>query len=92
MLHAVHRYFIFFQLMLLNKTAKKASCYKAQYLVLTTVQSALHLTSLTDLFTQTLTRLLCMGSIQPYATINARRLLVHISTTVYCQVLIHTAE
>ena len=33
-----------------------------------------------------------LGSIQPYATINARRLLVHISTTVYRQVLIYTAE
>ena len=32
------------------------------------------------------------GSIQPYAAINARRLLVHMSTTVYCQVLIYTAE
>ena len=29
-----------------------------------------------------------LGSIQPYATINARRLLVHISTTVYSQVLV----
>ena len=33
-----------------------------------------------------------LGSIQPYATINARRLLVHISTSVYSQVLIYTAE
>ena len=33
-----------------------------------------------------------LGSIQPYATINARRLLVHISTTVYSQVLIYTAN
>jgi len=33
-----------------------------------------------------------LGSIQPYATINARRLLVHISITVYSQVLIYTAE
>ena len=33
-----------------------------------------------------------LGSIQPYATTNARRLLVHISTTVYSQVLIYTAE
>ena len=33
-----------------------------------------------------------LGSIQPYATINARRLLLHISTTVYSQVLIYTAE
>ena len=29
-----------------------------------------------------------LGNIQPYAAINARRLLVHISTTVYSQVLI----
>ena len=33
-----------------------------------------------------------MGSIQPYAKINARRLLVHISTTVYSQLLIYSAE
>ena len=33
-----------------------------------------------------------LGSIQPYATINARRLLVHISTTVYSQLLIYSAE
>ena len=33
-----------------------------------------------------------LGSIQPYATINARRLLVHTSTTVYSQVLIYSAE
>ena len=33
-----------------------------------------------------------LGSIQPYATINARRLLVHISTNVYSQVPVHTAE
>ena len=33
-----------------------------------------------------------LRSIQPYATINARRLLIHISTTVYSQVLIYTAE
>jgi len=33
-----------------------------------------------------------LGSIQPYATINARRLLVHISTTVYSQVLIYSAK
>ena len=33
-----------------------------------------------------------LGSIQPYATVNARRLLIHISTTVYSQVLIYTAE
>ena len=32
-----------------------------------------------------------LGSNQPYATRNARRLLVHISTTVYSQVLIYSA-
>ena len=38
------------------------------------------------------TILASLGSIQPYATINAQRLLVHISTTVYSQVLIYSAE
>ena len=33
-----------------------------------------------------------LGSIQPYATINVQRLLVHISTSVYSQVLIYIAE
>ena len=33
-----------------------------------------------------------LGSIQPYATINARMLLVHISTTIYSQVLLYSAE
>ena len=33
-----------------------------------------------------------LGSIQPYATINVRRLLEHIPTTVYNQVLIYTPE
>ena len=33
-----------------------------------------------------------VGSIQPYATINGRRLLVHISTTVYSQVLTQLSE
>ena len=41
---------------------KKASSYIAQYPVLRTVQSALHFTSLTDLFTQTLFRLLLEAS------------------------------
>ena len=38
------------------------------------------------------TILASLGSIQPYATINARRLLIHISNTVYSQVLIYIAE
>ena len=33
-----------------------------------------------------------LGGIQPYAAIKARRLLIHISTTVYSQVLIYIAE
>ena len=40
----------------------KASSYMAQYPVLRTVQSALHFTSLTDLFTQTPSRLLWEAS------------------------------
>ena len=70
---------------------KKASSYIAQYPVLRTAQSALHFTSLTDLYTQ-YTISASLGSIQPYATITARRLLVHISTAVYSQVLIYIAE
>ena len=70
---------------------KKASSYIAQYPVLRTAQSALHFTSLTDLFNQTPSRLL-YESIQPSAAINARRLLVHIAATVYSQVLIYSAE
>ena len=41
---------------------QKASSYIAQYPVLRTVQSALHFTSLTDLFTQTPSRLLWEAS------------------------------
>ena len=59
-----------------------------EYSILRIAQSALKFTFLTDLFTQTPS----LGSIQPYVAINARRLLVHISTTVYSQVLIYTAE
>ena len=69
----------------------KVSSYVGQYPVLRTIQSTLHFTSLTDLFTQTPSQLL-WESVQSYATINVRRLLVHISTTVYNQVLIYTAE
>ena len=72
-------------------TKVKKATYIAQYPVLGTIQSALHFTSLTDLFTQT-TISASRGSIQPYATINVRRLLVYISTTVYSQLLIYTAE
>ena len=43
-------------------TDNKASSYIAQYPVLRTVQSALHFTSLTDLFTQTPSQLLWEAS------------------------------
>ena len=46
----------------LQNITKKASSYIAQYPVLRTVQSALHFTSLTDLFTQTPSRLLWEAS------------------------------
>ena len=69
----------------------KTGSYITQYPVLSTVQSALHFTPLTDLFTQTHISA-SLGSIHPYATINARRLFAHTSTTVYSQILIYTAE
>ena len=47
---------------LVVSTLKKTSSYIAQYPVLRTVQSALHFTSLTDLFTQTPSRLLWEAS------------------------------
>ena len=53
----------------LNKL--KVSSYIAQYPILSIAQSALHVTSLTDLFNQTASQLLSLGTIQPYATINA---------------------
>ena len=70
---------------------KIVSSYIAQYPILRIAQSALYVTSLAYLFNQG-TILTSLGSIQPYAAINAQRLLVHTSTTVYSQVLIYTAE
>ena len=68
----------------------KASSYIAQYPVLRIVQSTLHFTSLTDLFTQTPSGLLWE---HPAICCNyCARLLIHISTTVYSQVLIYSAE
>ena len=73
-----------------KSSAKWVSSYTAQYPVLRTFHSTLHLISLAELFNQTPST--SLGSIQPYATINAQRLLVHISTNVYSQALIYTAE
>ena len=61
---------------------KKASFYIAQYPVLRTIQSAFTL-YFPDRLIHSDTISASLGSIQPYATINARRLLVHISTTYY---------
>ena len=64
----------------------KASSYIAQYPVLRTKRFTLYFPD-RPVHSDT-----SLGSIQPYATINARRLLIHISTTVYSQVFIYTAE
>ena len=67
------------------------SSYIAQIPVLGTVQSDFtlyfHDRPVQSSFVST-----SLGGIQPYATVNARKLLVHISTDVYSQILIHTAE
>ena len=55
----------------------QVSSYIAQYPILRIAQSALHFSSLAVLFNQTQS----LGSMQPYATINARRLLAHTSIT-----------
>ena len=67
---------------------KKASSYIAQYPILRTAQSAFTL-YFPGRLVQSNTISTSLGSIQPYATINVRRLL---STTVYSQLLIYTAE
>ena len=73
-----------------NLIPVKKSSYIAQYPVLRTVQSVLHFTSLTDGFTQD-TISASLGSIQPYATINARKLLVHSKqiTTARTALIVH---
>ena len=55
----------------------KVSSYIAQYPILRIAQSALYFNSLAVPFNQTPSQ----GSIQPYAAINARRVLAHISIT-----------
>ena len=47
---------------ILTKSKVKAGSYIVQYPVLRTVQSALHFTSLTDMFTQTPFQVLCEAS------------------------------
>ena len=65
----------------------KGSFYIAQYPVRWTAQSALHfLPSLTDLFIPT------PFSASPGSILARQQLITHISTTVYSQVLIYTAE
>ena len=55
----------------------KVSSYVAQYPILRIAQSALHFTSLSVIFNQTPS----LGSMQPYAAINTRRVLAHIAIT-----------
>ena len=70
---------------------KKVSSYIALYPVLRTAQSAFTLYfPVRPVQSDTIST--SLGSIQPYATINARMLLVHISTTVYSQILIQLSE
>ena len=70
---------------------KKLRSYIAQCPVLLTVQSTFTL-YVPSRPVQSNTVSTSLGSIQPYATITARRLLVYISTTVYSQVFIYAAD
>ena len=72
-----------------NKGMVKVSFYIAQYPVRWTAQRALHFPPLADLFIPTPTRFSWKHS--SHAAI-AQRLFTHMSTTVYGQVLIYTAE
>ena len=58
----IHKYICLVRKTIVVRVKKKASSDIAQYPVLRTVQSALHFTSLTDLFTQTPSRLLWEAS------------------------------
>ena len=71
---------------LLNKQTLRS--YIAQYPVLRTVLYTLFPD--TPVHSDTISA--SLGSIQPYDTINVRRLLVHISASIYSQVLIYIAE
>ena len=79
----------FIQLYAFKKVKVKFSSYIVQYPILRIAQSAFHFQ---DRPVQPDTISTSLGSIQPYATINARRLLVHISTTVNSQVFIQLSE
>ena len=74
-----------------SSNIKKIRSDIARYQVLRTVQSARHFTSLADVFNRTLSQILLEAS-SHMLHINARKLVVHISTTVYCQIFIYTAE
>ena len=69
------------------RNIKKASSYIAQYPVLRTTQNAFTL-YFPDRPVHSDTISASLGSIQPYTAINARRLLIHTSTTVYSQAFI----
>ena len=72
------------------KSKLKLSSYVAQYPVLDC--SKRFTLYFPDRPVQSDTISTSLGSIQPHATSNARKLLVHISTTVYSQVLIQLSE
>ena len=72
---------------------KKGSFYIAQYPVRWTAQSVVHLLpSLADLFIPTPTRLQREAFYTSHAAITRNDYITHISTTVYSQILIYTAE
>ena len=87
-----------FYLQIMVTTVKKVSSYIAQYPVIRTVQSVLHFTSLTDLFTQTPSRLLWeasshmlqiirKGCLYTYPTLSiARYSLIQLSELEQCRV------
>ena len=74
----------------LRKSKGRANSYIAQYPVLRTVQSTLHFTSLTDLFTQTPSRLLWEASNHMLQFM--REGCSYTYPPLYNQVLIHTAN
>ena len=74
-----------------HKKVIKVSSYIAQYPGLWIAQSAFTL-YFPDRLVQSNTVSTSLGSIQPYVIINARRMLVPISNTVYSQVLNYTVD
>ena len=68
----------------------KGTFFLSRYPILGTIQSALHFNPMTDLHIPKPIRLL--RETYNHAAITARRQFIHISTTVYSQILTYTAE